>query len=381
MVTINFEHLIMPFLSTPITFDRFVRGLLFLAGAAVLIAALRWLSPVLIPFLAAWALAWILIPVVHFFQYTCRLRSRALSVGITLSLAVAVMVLLAWWAMPMVIDGLTHIKDATLRYLQSDAKTLQLPEWLQHYVEKGVAALRLEEMLREGKLISALRNALPHVWGVFLSTVDVVMGLTSVFFSVLYLLFLLIDYERFSTGWLAYMPQRSRRFLSELAHDIAHHMRGYFRGQALIALWNCMMFSLGFWIIGLPMPIGMGCFVGLISFVPYVQVVGFLPAALLALLQMAETGRSFWMLMLLVLVVYVVVQIIQDVFITPRIMGGIMGLRPAIILLSLSVWGFIGGILGLVVGLPLTTILIDYYRRYLVPPTAEETVPQEGKAE
>ena len=371
----------MPFLSTPITFDRFVRGLLFLAGAAVLIAALRWLSPVLIPFLAAWALAWILIPVVHFFQYTCRLRSRALSVGVTLSLAVAVMVLLAWWAMPMVIDGLTHIKDATLRYLQSDAKTLHLPEWLRHYVEEGVAALRLEEMLREGKLISALHNALPHVWGVFLSTVDVVMGLTSVFFSVLYLLFLLIDYERFSTGWLAYMPQRSRRFLRELAHDIAHHMRGYFRGQALIALWNCMMFSLGFWIIGLPMPIGMGCFVGLISFVPYVQVVGFLPAALLALLQMAETGRSFWMLMLLVLVVYVVVQIIQDVFITPRIMGDIMGLRPAIILLSLSVWGFIGGILGLVVGLPLTTILIDYYRRYLVPPTAEETVPKESKTE
>ena len=168
----------MPFLSTPITFDRFVRGLLFLAGAAVLIATLRWLSPVLIPFLAAWALAWILIPVVHFFQYTCRLRSRALSVGVTLSLAVAVMVLLAWWAMPMVIDGLTHIKDATLRYLQSDAKTLHLPEWLRHYVEEGVAALRLEEMLREGKLISALRNALPHVWGVFLSTVDVVMGLT-----------------------------------------------------------------------------------------------------------------------------------------------------------------------------------------------------------
>lgn len=357
----------MRFLQTPITFDRFVRGLLFLAVVLLLLAALRWLSPVLIPFFAAWALAWMLIPVVNFFQHTCRLRSRAVSVGVTLTLVVAGITAVSWLAVPLVLEGLTHTKDATLRYLQSDTHMLHLPNWLQHYISETVAALRLEEVLSEGNLLTTLRNALPHVWGVFLSTVDVVMGLTSVFFGVLYLLFLLIDYERFSTGWIDYVPLRFRNFLGQLSHDIAHHMRGYFRGQALIALWNCLMFSLGFWLIDLPMPIGMGCFVGLISFVPYVQVVGFLPAALLALLQMAETGRSFWMIMLLVLVVYVVVQIIQDVFITPRIMGGIMGLRPAIILLSLSVWGFIGGIVGLVVGLPLTTILITYYRRYLVP--------------
>ena len=97
------------------------------------------------------------------------------------------------------------------------------------------------------------------------------------------------------------------------------------------------------------MPIGLGCLIGVISFVPYLQVVGFLPAGLLALLKAAETGENFWWLLLLVLAVYLVVQILQDTIFTPRIMGKIMGLPPAIILLSLSVWGYALGIIGLII--------------------------------
>lgn len=353
-------------LSRPITFDRFVRGLLFLAVVVALVFALRWLSSVLIPFFVAWVLAWMLIPVVRFFQYTCHLRSRVVAVTLTLILTVALLTLLGWTAVPMVVEGVGVLKEATLHLLQSDARPLVLPDWAQHYVDDILASKRIEEYLREDNLPRFVKNALPHVWGMLVSTVNVVMGLVGAFFGVLYLIFLLIDFEYFSRAWLGYMPQRSRPFLAQLSDDIGHNMRGYFRGQALIALWNALLFSIGFSLIGLPMPIGMGIFVGIISFVPYIQVVGFLPAALLALLSMVETGRSFWMLMLLVLLVYVVVQVIQDVFVTPRIMGSIMGLSPALVLLSLSVWGFMAGIVGLIVALPLTTILLAYYRRYII---------------
>lgn len=367
----------MQLFARPITFDRFVRGLLLIALAAVIFVTLRWLSPVLIPFIAAWALSWILIPVVHFFQHTCRLRSRALSVALTLIVATAAVGGLLMIGLPLIIDSITQIKEATLRYLQSDHMTVTLPPWLQHHAEELLSSLRLEEMLRESNILNALKNTLPHVWEMFVSTFNVIMGIAAAAFGVLYLIFLLIDYERFTDGWIGLIPQRVRPFLREFSADLAYNMRGYFRGQALISLWNCVMFSIGFWLIDLPMPIGMGCFVGIISFVPYIQVIGFLPAALLALLQMAETGRSFWLIMLLVLVVYVVVQIIQDVFVTPRIMGNIMGLRPAIILLALSVWGFVAGFVGLMVGLPLTTIFMAYYKRYVLGEESNaQPVPQ-----
>ena len=149
------------------------------------------------------------------------------------------------------------------------------------------------------------------------------MSLASSAFALLYLVLLLADYDHYATIWLKYIPKSQRDFLRQLSNDVAHNMRGYFRGQVLVAISNGVMFSIGFWIIGLPMPVGMGILVGVLSFIPYIQVLGLLPAALLSLLQMADTGSSFWGLMALVLVVYIVVQILQDTIFTPRIMGQI----------------------------------------------------------
>ena len=99
---------------------------------------------------------------------------------------------------------------------------------------------------------------------------------------------------------------------------------------------------------------------------PYLQVFGILPATLLALLEASKTGENFWLLTLGMLAVYVVVQVIQDTIVTPRVMGHIMGLSPAIVLLALTAGAFVGGIGGLMVSLPLTTIALTYYRRYVV---------------
>ena len=60
------------------------------------------------------------------------------------------------------------------------------------------------------------------------------------------------------------------------------------------------------------------------------------------------------------------VQVLQDTIVTPHVMGKIMGLSPAVILLSLSVWGYILGIVGLIIALPVTTLMISYYRRYVI---------------
>ena len=100
--------------------------------------------------------------------------------------------------------------------------------------------------------------------------------------------------------------------------------------------------------------------------VPYLQLVGFIPTILLAVVKAADTGDSFWMIMLSALIVFAVVQTIQDTILTPKIMGHVTGLNPAIILLSLSIWGSLLGILGMVIALPMTTLLVTYYQRYVI---------------
>lgn len=357
----------MDFLKPVIDFDRFVRGLLFLAVITVLVLGLRWLSPVLIPFFAAWAIAWILAPVVNFFQNTCRLRSRVLSVLITLALLIGLGCAVAWLIIPPLIDGVTQIKDALLSYLASGhIRNVHLPEWLDHLMQQWLDQEKIQSMLRSDNLMKTIRETLPHVWNMLVSTANLVMSLVGAAFGALYLFFLLLDYDYYTTAWINWLPRAQRNFFRRLSEDLGRNMRGYFRGQALVALSNCVMFTLGFWIIGLPMPLGMGLFVGLISFIPYVQVVGFAPAAVLALMEMSDTGRSFWGLMALVLLVYIVVQVLQDTVFTPRIMGKIMGLSSAMVLLSLSIWSYMAGIIGLIIALPLTTIILAYYKRYIL---------------
>lgn len=360
-----------------ITFDRFIRGTLFVALLALFVAGINWLSAVLLPFFAAWAIAWILAPVVNFLYVRCYIRPRFVAVVLTLILAIAIAVGALWLIVPPFLDGILHIKDALLRYLENDSGHVVLPNWMQNLLQEWLDSLQLENKLKQDNVLQMLRTSLPHVWNVVQSTANVVISLASSAFALLYLVLLLADYDHYATVWLKYVPRSQRAFLEKLSNDVAHNMRGYFRGQVLVAISNGVMFSIGFWLIGLPMPVGMGVFVGVLSFIPYIQVLGILPAALLALLQMADTGSSFWGMMALVIVVYIVVQVLQDTIFTPRIMGRIMGLSPAVVLLSLSVWGYIAGIIGLMVALPLTTLMLAYYQRYIL----EEAVEDECLAE
>ena len=355
-----------------ITFDRFIRGTLFVALLALFVAGINWLSAVLLPFFAAWAIAWILAPVVNFLYVRCYIRPRFLAVILTLIGTTAIAVGALWLIVPPFLDGILHIKDALLRYLQNDSGHVVLPNWMQNLLQEWLDSLQLEHKLKQGNVLQMLRTSLPHVWNVVQSTANVVISLASSAFALLYLVLLLADYDHYATVWLKYVPRSQRAFLEKLSNDAAHNMRGYFRGQMLVAISNGVMFSIGFWLIGLPMPVGMGIFVGVLSFIPYIQVLGILPAALLSLLQMADTGSSFWGMMALVFLVYVVVQVLQDTIFTPRIMGQIMGLSPAVVLLSLSVWGYIAGIIGLMVALPLTTLMLAYYQRYILEEPAQD---------
>ena len=182
----------------------------------------------------------------------------------------------------------------------------------------------------------------------------------------LYTLFILLDYEEITMGWPQLLPRRYRPFARRLVADVEEGMNKYFRGQALVAFSVGVLFSIGFLIIGFPMAIGLGLFIGLLNMVPYLQLVGLIPTVILAIVKAADTGQNFWVIMLLALLVFAVVQVIQDTFLTPKIMGHVTGLNSAIILLSLSIWGSLLGILGMIIALPMTTLLINYYQKNII---------------
>ncbi|MBQ8711391.1 MAG: AI-2E family transporter, partial [Prevotella sp.] len=151
-----------------------------------------------------------------------------------------------------------------------------------------------------------------------------------------------------------------------LVSDVTEGMNKNFRGHAIEAYSLRVLFSIGFLIIDFPLAVALGMFIGLLNMVPYLQLVGFIPTIILAIVKAADTGQNFWLIMLMALVVFAVVQVIQDTILTPKIMGHVTGLNSAIILLSLSIWGSLLGILGMIIALPMTTLLINYYQKYII---------------
>lgn len=362
-----------------INFDRFVRGLIFMTVLVAGYFLVCYLCPVLVPFVVAWAFAYILYPVVNFFQYKCRFHFRMLSILVTLVIVIGIISTLLYLAIPVMLEELLHLKDVAIAYVSGGTGADSLPEVVQKFIRENSDKLRIERLLNEKDLMSGLKEALPRVWNMLLSTANVLISIVSSLIALLYLVFMLNDYDRVKKGWIRFVPKSKRSMAKKIVSDIDNGMSGYFRGQALVALANCVLFSVGFMIIGFPMPVGLGVFIGLISFIPYVQLLGFFPATVLAILCSVDTGRNFWMLMLGVIAVYCIVQVLQDSIITPHIMGKILGLRPAVVLLSLTVWGYLLGIIGLIIALPLTQILISYYRHYVVDDPLDSEIERENR--
>ena len=350
----------------PFTFDRVMRivfGIALISGLVYLVTLLR---DALLPFLIAWLLAYMMQPFVKFFQYKLRLRSRILSI---MALFVS-MVLIITLLVVMVVPSITEEADKTIELLRThDPGEGHIPfipqAWLD-YLEANVDFTQLMDYLNKENLLKATKQIAPQVWSFLSNTFSVLLSVTMVFLIMLYFIFILLDYEKIANGWPQLIPGKYRPFVEELVEDVECNMNRYFRGQALIALCVGVLLAVGFKIIDFPLAVTLGLFIGVLNLIPYMQTIGIIPMLILALLRSAETGENFWIIFGLALLVLGIVQMIQDLFLTPRIMGKAMGLNPAIILLALSIWGTLLGFIGLIIALPLTTLCLSYYKRFIL---------------
>ena len=361
-------HLVI-MLENEITFDRVIRWILVALGATAAVLLINRLSSVLLPFFIAWILAYMIYPFVLFLQNKCKLRYRVVSIVVALLVVFAILALAAFLVVPPIIEESLRMSRLITVYFNDTLASSDLFVGLQNMLQSYANDDSLMKLIQHSSVVEVAQSLLLQAWEFLSGTINFAIGLLGSMIVLLYLFFILMDYEKISEGWIHFIPDSKRGFAGMVVQDVKNGMNSYFRGQSLIALIVGILFSIGFLIIDFPMAIGLGLFIGLLNLIPYLQLVGFIPTVILALVKAADTGQSFWVILLCALAVFAVVQAIQDVFLTPRIMGHVMGLNPAIILLSLSIWGSLLGIIGLIIALPLTTLLISYYRRFILGET------------
>lgn len=361
--------------SRPYTFDRVVRYIItagFIAAAIWLINTLR---NVLLPFCLACLVSYFLEPLVEFNLKRLHMKWRIVAIFFTLAEVTAVIIGFCYFFVPSILKEVHQmglmIKDYSSRSIDLPFVPKEIHDYLVGYFNEDTM-----NRLLEGQHMETLIN---KGTSLISASVEFLIHTLEWFLAFIYVIFILLDYKRLMRGFGLLVPPKYRPMTRRIGNDIKDSMNRYFRGQALLALCAAVFYCIGFSIVGIPLAIVLGILVGILYMIPYFQYVTLIPVAFVCLVASLGGEVSFWSEFGKCLLVYVVSQCICDYILTPKIMGKAMGLNPAIILLSLSVWGTLLGLIGMIIALPLTTLLLAYYEEYVI--NREDETPDKRLAD
>jgi len=360
--------------SKPFTFDRTIRIVISLIIIYVIIRFVGYISDVLIPFAIAIIIAYLLNPIVNWFHK--KLKYRILGVIITLTITLGIIIGSLSFIIPKAVSEVTLLSNLISEYVSNVDFQKQiensLPEEVHEILEDILSSTKVKEFFENEKsidhLISLANKMLPGIWGIISGTASFITFLVAITIVFMYLFFLLLDYQKFNKGWKELLPEKWKNKILQFVSDFEDIMSKYFRNQALIAAIIGIMFAIAFTILKLPLGIIIGLFIGLLNMVPYLQIIGIIPTAFSITMYCLQTGANFWIITLIVVGIFVFIQMIQDYVLVPLIMGKVTGFNPAIIILSLTIWGKLLGLLGLIIALPMTYLIMTYYKIYILNP-------------
>lgn len=361
--------------STPkYSLENIVSITLNIALIGLIVLVINYLSSVLIPFVIATILAYIINPLVLFIQNKLRVRKRTYAAIISLVIVFSTLIFGGIFLGKYVNKEIRSFSNTIQRLSENEEFKTKVralfPEKLAQQVEDFFNSRDFQKYIHstdfQNTLTEGIQKVTPEVFNAFSGLMSFIFGLTVIAIVLIYLIFILIDFEDFSKNWKSFVPTKYKEFISDLGGEFGFAMKKYFQAQGLIALILAVLFSIAFAIVGLPLSIVFGLFTGLCLFIPYMQLITIPPALFLCFMLSIETGQSFLTLALIVLAIYLIMQGIQDFILTPKIMGDATGMNPAMMILSLAIWGKTLGLLGLLIALPLTSVLISYYKKYVL---------------
>lgn len=355
----------------PYTIDRIFRLLI----SALLLLGLLWLThylqAVLLPFALAFLLAYILNPTVNAVAKYVKHRAIALiiTIGVIAVLCVgALVVVTPIIGKQMVATANTLERVVVQNNIPATIGALIPPSMLAE-LRTTISETNLQQILRSGDALSIIKTGAnmvaPKIAQVFSGASLLVSLFATLAVISLYLFFLLLDFEKNIQDVTALIPKEYRKTVLDFFTEFNTAMSSYFRGQTLISFCTGILFAIGFSIIGVPLAILIGLFAGVLNMVPYLQIAAVPVVLFLSTVHVIETGGSIAKNCIMVVIVFGIVQLIQDAILTPRILGKSTGLSPVFILLALSIWGKLFGMLGLIIAIPMTMLVLESYKRLL----------------
>jgi predicted PurR-regulated permease PerM len=343
------------------------------AVGAAAVALAYTLRGVLAPLFFAFLLAYALDPVVDRLE---RLRvPRSMGAPLVMLTLMATLGTAVFLGVPFAVD---EFRGASQRLPQQVASLYQRAEdllWLRYHY-------KLPETWSDlfAKYGSELRGELPdaaRIGGAIFGTFGAIFVLLGTLIVPIFALYLLSDFDRIMARAKLLVPRRWASSVGSVAHEIHVTLGRYVRGQLTTNLILAVLYTTGLSLTGIRMAVPIGVLTGLLSFIPYVGLItGTLLATLMALLDWHSTGQ-----LVAVLLVMLSVGLLDGMVITPRIVGGSVGLRPLEVLVTMMATGTLFGFVGVLLAVPIGAVAKILVHRAVEGYLRSSFYRQEPKAE
>lgn len=317
----------------------------------------------LFPFMLSGAVAYVLFPLVQLIETRVLVykrwqdSKRLIAVAIVYVLAIGAIVGIVVTVVPPVFEQGTRFVESSPEFFAEARMTLE--RWAGAYGERVPDGIRDQvQGWLEGAgevLIGAVRTIALRTLLTVVNVLTVVLGLAVV---PLFLFFALKDGDRAIVALTSSIPGEGRRHAANVLRMINLVFAAYLRAQLTLAIFVAVSVSFGLFVLGVPNALLLGLTAGLFEFVPVVgPLLGLIPGVVVTLASLPEV--TFWVLLL-----YGGVQVIQNMFLVPRVQGRAVKLNPAVIMVAIVVGSEAAGVLGVVLAVPVTAAMRNVIRYF-----------------
>jgi len=334
-------------------------GIVLAAAIAVLLALLWLLKSALTPLAVAFVFAYLLDPLIDWFEARKIPRPVAISVFFALSGGIALVTL--FFLVPKLYQEIGSLAERLPGYFDSALAAIspRLESWF---------GITIPSSFREG--LDSLRSGgislpLESLRKLIERTVHSVTGRLGSLIALLVVpviaYYALVEFDRIKSWFLELVPVQYQQPVQSKMAMINDLVSGFIRGQLIVALLIGILYAIGFSIIGIDMAIGIGMIAGMLGIIPYVgSAVALALATGLCVLKFGVELHLF-----LVIGWYAIVQTLEGLVLTPRIVGRSVGIHPVAVIVGLLIGGDLLGFLGLIVAVPITAIIQVFVKELL----------------
>jgi len=344
----------------PVRQHPFVRALLY----ATFVMAGLWLiydsGHLLIPFVLAYTIAFIINPLVEMIERQHFPRGAIAGVFTVASLGLLALAL--FFAIPALIEQLSKL-GGLLSDMATDTEGMIENTGILGFFEY----LGFQPEYVKSQLVTRINTAIDEFYsGITTLSSTYIYGIGSVatvlFFIILmpFLCFFMIrDYEKIGVFVRSLITPEN--VSTEYSTRITRIVGAYLRGQFIVVLISAVNLSFGFYLVGLPYALVLGIFAGLTNFIP---TFGLWMSISVCTLIGASLGEPWYQFLPGIYIVFGIEQVLESGFIVPRIVGQQVGLHPLLVMVSLLLFGFMFGILGLLIAVPSVALISIFYQQY-----------------